>query len=90
MSESQIWNLAKTAKGYSVKVLGKEGFDHAQIMSGGLVCQDFDPSTLASALSPGLHATGEILNVDGTCGGYNLMFAFISGLKAGINGRRSG
>ena len=90
LSESQIWNLAKTAKGYSVKILGKEGFDHAQIMSGGLVCQDFDPSTLASALSPGLHATGEILNVDGTCGGYNLMFAFISGLKAGINGRRSG
>ena len=90
LTESQIWNLAKTAKGYSVKILGKEGFDHAQIMSGGLACHDFEPSTLASVLSPGLHATGEILNVDGLCGGYNLMFAFLSGLKAGINGRRSG
>ena len=89
LTESQIWNLTKAAKGYSLKILGKEGFARAQIMSGGLICQDFKPSTLASVLSPGLHATGEILNVDGTCGGYNLMFAFLSGLKAGVNGRRT-
>ena len=43
----------------------------------------FNPETMESRLAPGLFAAGEILDVDGDCGGFNLMFAFASGLIAG-------
>ena len=43
----------------------------------------FDPATLESNLYPGLYAVGEALDVDGACGGFNLHWAFTSGLAAG-------
>ena len=52
-------------------------------MAGGLDTRDFDPRTLQSRKAPGLFAAGEILNVDGGCGGYNLQWAWASGLLAG-------
>ena len=53
-----------------------------------IACEEFRPDTLESVLVPGLHAAGEILDVDGDCGGFNLMFAFGSGILAGLNGRK--
>ena len=52
--------------------------------SGSLVSGTLD----VMAMGDGLHLTGELTNVDGECGGYNLMYAFMSGLKAGCNGRK--
>ncbi len=90
LAVSRLRDIAEAAKKYRVSILDKEGFDRAQVMAGGLNCRDFDPRTMMSCLHHGLHAAGELLNVDGDCGGYNLMFAFLSGLRAGRNGRRAG
>ncbi len=89
LSEAQIGRIAHTMKDYRVRILRKEGFDRAQVMAGGVDCGDVDPETLESRRCPGLHMTGELLNVDGDCGGFNLMFAAMSGIKAGRNGRKS-
>ena len=70
---------------YPVKVTGVRGFEYAQVTHGGINTGDFDPATMESRLQPGLFAAGEMLNVDGDCGGYNLLFAFASGILAGRN-----
>ena len=57
--------------------------DYAQVSAGGADCREFNAETLESRLVPGLYAAGEVLNVDGDCGGFNLMFAFSSGILAG-------
>ena len=68
---------------YHIIIKGTRGFDYAQTTAGGASCEQFSPSTMQSLIVPGLFATGEVLNVDGDCGGYNLMFAFASGFLAG-------
>ena len=55
----------------------------AQVTRGGMDLSRFDPDTLESRLCPGLYCCGEMLDVDGDCGGFNLMFAFLSGIRAG-------
>ena len=68
---------------WRLPALGTAGYANAQVMAGGLDTRDFDPRTLQSRKAPGLFAAGEILNVDGGCGGYNLQWAWASGLLAG-------
>ena len=87
ITEGQIAALAGTLREYRVLIEGPEGFDRSQVMAGGLACGEVDPSNMESRICPGLHVTGELLNVDGDCGGYNLMFAFLSGIRAGANRR---
>ena len=82
-SGGTLEKLAETIADFSVPVAGVRGFDSAQVTAGGIRTADFDPSTMQSRLVPGLYAAGEVLDVDGECGGYNLMFAFASGLLAG-------
>lgn len=60
----------------------------AQVTRGGALMEEFDCRTLESRLVPGLHAAGETLNVDGRCGGYNLQWAWASGLAAGTASAR--
>ena len=59
------------------------GMDSAQVTSGGIVTEEFDPHTMESRLVPGLYACGEVLDIDGDCGGYNLQWAWSSGRCAG-------
>ena len=59
------------------------GMDGAQVTAGGAVTMEFYPETLQSRIVPGLYAAGEVLDVDGDCGGYNLQWAWASGLLAG-------
>ena len=68
--------------GWTLPVRGVRGFAQAQATAGGLRAADFDAETLASRLVPGLYAAGEVLDVDGPCGGYNLQWAWASGLLA--------
>ncbi len=75
--------LAEVIADFTVPVTGVRGFDSAQVTAGGVKTAAFDPSTMESRLVPGVYAAGEVLDVDGECGGYNLMFAFASGLLAG-------
>ena len=74
--------LANEVKNYSIKVVGTLGFDYAQVTKGGIDTKDVNPDTYESKLQNGLYLTGEMLNVDGECGGYNLNFAFTSGIIA--------
>ena len=79
-------SIAETARmlcAFPTPVTGVRGMGQAQVTRGGLKCEEFDPADFASRLVPGLFAAGEVLDVDGDCGGYNLLFAFASGLIAG-------
>ncbi len=76
--------IAKEIMHFIVHITGLKGYDFAQVSAGGLECQQVNAKTLESKLK-GLYFAGEILNVDGDCGGFNLMFAFKSGYLAGIH-----
>ena len=78
-------HMIETASHYRLNITGNRGFDYAQVTAGGADCRQFDPSTMRSVIIPELYAAGEVLNVDGDCGGFNLMFAFASGIIAGRN-----
>ena len=83
LSAARLDRLAETIADLRLPIAGTRGFEQAQVTAGGIVTEDFDPATLQSRLCPGLYAAGEVLDVDGDCGGFNLMFAFASGLLAG-------
>ena len=88
LSDDQLMAVSVTACRYRIPILGTKGFHEAQITAGGADPEEFFPDTFESKLCPGLYAAGEILDVDGDCGGFNLMFAFASGILAGRDGRR--
>ncbi len=77
--------LEKTIKHYPISNVRLGSKELAQVMSGGLELRDFNLTTLESKLSKGLYASGEVLNVDGECGGYNVMWAVASGMTVGEN-----
>lgn len=68
---------------FNVDVIGTKGFDVAQVSLGGISLSDIIISSFESRIVPGLYFTGEVLDVTGDCGGYNLGFAFLSGMIAG-------
>lgn len=76
--------LAKIIKNFKFVVTGNTGFKNAQATSGGIDTAEFK-ETLESKKFPMLFAAGELINVDGDCGGYNLQWAFASGFIAGKN-----
>ena len=65
-------------KNYSINIIGTLGFDGAQVTKGGILLDGFDCKTLESKYQSNLYACGEVLDVDGDCGGYNLTWAFSS------------
>ncbi|MBQ9197457.1 MAG: NAD(P)/FAD-dependent oxidoreductase, partial [Clostridia bacterium] len=81
-------DLPRLLCAYPLAVTGVRGFDQAQVTQGGIDTADFDPATLQCLRLPGLYACGEMLNVDGDCGGFNLQFAFACGLLAGESAAR--
>ncbi|MBR2288209.1 MAG: aminoacetone oxidase family FAD-binding enzyme [Clostridia bacterium] len=89
VKDKELVRLVRALGDFRIGIRGIKGFDSAQVTRGGVDPTPFDPSTMASALHHGLHAAGEVLDVDGDCGGYNLMFAFASGILAGKNGRKA-
>ncbi|MBO7214821.1 MAG: NAD(P)/FAD-dependent oxidoreductase, partial [Clostridia bacterium] len=70
--------VARSVKAYSIKVTGTMGFDASQVTKGGISVSDFNRESLESKLTPNLYACGEVLDVDGDCGGFNLKWAFAS------------
>ncbi len=85
LMDSQIDEICKTVKDFSISLKEPLGMDSAQVTAGGILTDDFDPATMQSRLVPGLFACGEVLDVDGDCGGYNLQWAWSSGRLAGEN-----
>nr|MBO4517817.1 aminoacetone oxidase family FAD-binding enzyme [Clostridia bacterium] len=74
--------IIKAVKAYGIKITGTLGFDYAQTTKGGIATADINPETYESRLKKGLYIVGEALDIDGECGGYNLTFAFVSGITA--------
>jgi len=64
-------------------ITGHDGFEMAMVTRGGVHLGDIDPKTMQSKIVPNLYLCGELLNIDGPCGGYNLQWAFSSGYLAG-------
>lgn len=85
ITDEQLAKLAKLLKGWRFEVDGTKGWNDAQVTAGGISCDQVDPQTMESQLQKGLYLCGEVLDVDGKCGGYNLQWAFASGWLAGIN-----
>ena len=75
---SQCEKIQKLLTGWTLNVKSTLGFDQAQVTCGGVELKDFDPETLESRCMPGLFAAGEVLDVDGDCGGFNLQWAWSS------------
>ncbi len=75
--------IARQLKCWSVPVKGWKDYAFAQVCMGGVDLRQVDPRTLESKLQRGLYFAGEILDVDGACGGYNLQWAWSSGAVAG-------
>lgn len=73
--------VAKAVKNFTLEAEGSLGFDYAQVTKGGVPASEIDEN-LQSRLVPNLYFTGEILDVDGDCGGYNLTWAVVSGMHA--------
>ena len=85
LREDQLSDCVTLAKGFTVSLTEPLGMDAAQVTAGGIVTSEFDPTTMESKLVPGLYACGEVLDVDGDCGGYNLQWAWSSGRLAGLS-----
>ena len=77
--------IAKTLKNFLIPVKGDLGFNYAQVTKGGILTSDINSKTMESKLFDGLYIVGEVLDVDGDCGGYNLTFAFVSGITASLD-----
>ena len=77
--------LVDVFKGLTLTITGFRPLREAIITSGGIKTSEINSSTMESKLVPGLYFAGEIIDVDGKCGGYNLTFAFASGKLAGEN-----
>lgn len=83
LTRDDLRRIARQATHFALPITGTCGFDQAQVTAGGLDTSEFDPRTLQSRLVPGLYACGELLDIDGDCGGYNLQWAWSSGRLAG-------
>jgi len=79
----ELSKLIVFVKNYKFKIIGTTGFEKAQITAGGILCSEVDPDTCESLICKNLYFCGEILDVDGDCGGFNLQFAWSSGFLAG-------
>lgn len=82
LTEYQLKQLGEKSKNFCFPVTGVQGWNNAQVMVGGVSLQEVDPSSMASLRCPNLYFAGEILNVDGDCGGFNLHWAWITGILA--------
>ncbi len=85
LTQEDICTLIETVKDFEVTLTEPMEMDHAQVTAGGVLTEQFDPKTMESLLIPGLFACGEVLDIDGDCGGYNLQWAWSSGRLAGRN-----
>lgn len=77
--------IAQKLTAWEFSVIGNEGWGQAQTTAGGIRTDDINPDTMESKLVRGLFFAGEVLDVDGDCGGYNLQWAWSSGYLAGLS-----
>ena len=87
--DRKLAELCDVIKDASFEVTGTNSYDKAQVCMGGVSLREVDAETMESRLVPGLYFAGEILDVDGICGGYNLQWAWSSGHLAGVSAAKN-
>ena len=75
--------LLDTIKGFTMYPASLRDVNEAIVTAGGVSVKEVNPKTMESKLVSGLFIIGELLDIDGICGGYNLTFAILTGFKAG-------
>ena len=88
LSHEEITRIAQTIKNWRFKIRGTMSWNNAQVTKGGADTSEFNSGTMESKLVKGLYAVGELLDIDGDCGGYNLQWAWSSGYIAGMSARQ--
>ena len=83
LPDQGLMQVCCMVKQFELSLTEPLGMDSAQVTAGGVITEQFDPATMESKLIPGLYACGEVLDIDGDCGGYNLQWAWSSGRLAG-------
>lgn len=83
LSKSDLKRLVNHLFDWRFNVIGSKDFDDAQVTAGGIMVQEINPQTLESKIVKGLYFCGEVIDIDGLCGGYNLQWAWSSGFVAG-------
>ena len=89
LTEAETKKIVSAIKGWRFNITGTMSWNNAQVTKGGAETAGFDSATMESKLVNGLYACGEVLDIDGDCGGYNLQWAWSSGYIAGKNAAMS-
>jgi predicted Rossmann fold flavoprotein len=84
LARNEKKTLVQTMKALCLEPGKPRGFNEAVVAAGGVDVDEINPSTMESRLVPGLYITGELLDIDGDSGGYNLQFAWSTGAIAGL------
>ena len=85
LTDGELDSACQIVKGFELPLTETLGMDSAQVTAGGVETRGFHAETMESKLVPGLYACGEVLDIDGDCGGYNLQWAWSSGRLAGFH-----
>ena len=80
---AELTRLCKVIKSCRLNISDTNGFDNAQVSAGGVSLKEVDMETMQSCITKALYLAGELLDVDGICGGYNLQWAWATGYLAG-------
>ena len=83
LTRRELKKIASVIKAWRFNIRGTMSWNNAQVTKGGAETAQFDPVTMQSKLVRGLYVCGELLDIDGDCGGYNLQWAWSSGYLAG-------
>lgn len=83
ISLDEIKKIVDKIKCFKFEIDGSRGYKGAEVASGGVDTREIDPNTMESKLHKGLYFTGEVVDVDGDRGGFNLHFAWVTGIRAG-------
>ena len=81
--------MAENIKGLYFDIIGQNGWNNAQVTSGGASTREFNDKTMESLKVNGLYASGEVFDIFGRCGGFNLQWAWSSGTLAGKSAAKS-
>ncbi|MCD4673592.1 MAG: aminoacetone oxidase family FAD-binding enzyme [Anaerolineaceae bacterium] len=90
LCHKDLGRIMECLSAFTLEVKGVRGFEYCQLSTGGIALNDIDPRSLESRVQPDLYFAGEILDVIGPCGGFNLQWAFSSGAVAGRWAAQSG
>lgn len=85
IKDDELHNIVKILKEWNIEITGTQSYSDAQVTAGGIDVSDVNYMTLESKLAVGLYFAGEVLDIDGDCGGFNLQWAWSSGYIAGMN-----